>query len=71
MLTLADDFRTIDWVKEYPFPSVTLNEIEKLIPSSNRRDRNMLVSSAVTCFAGSREMIGASGAIMSTERAIE
>ncbi len=31
MLALVDDFRTIDWVKEYPFPVTTLNEIKTLL----------------------------------------
>ena len=31
MLALADDFRTIDWVNEYPFPSIALEEIKSLL----------------------------------------
>ena len=31
MLTLQDDFLTIDWINEYPFPSIALNEIRTLL----------------------------------------
>ena len=31
MLTLVDDFGTIDWAKEYPYPSVTLQQIASLL----------------------------------------
>ena len=31
MLALADDFRTIDWVKEYPYPEKSLREIRSLL----------------------------------------
>jgi hypothetical protein len=31
LLALADDFTTIDWVKEYPYPTISLNEIKSLI----------------------------------------
>lgn len=31
MLALADDFGKIDWVTEYPFPSIALKEIVELL----------------------------------------
>jgi hypothetical protein len=31
MLALADDFRTIDWALEYPYPTIALQEIKKLL----------------------------------------
>jgi hypothetical protein len=31
MLKLADDFRTINWVEEYPFPSIALAQIKELL----------------------------------------
>lgn len=31
LLALADDFRTIDWVREYPFPTIALKEIRDLL----------------------------------------
>ena len=31
LLALVDDFRTIDWVNEYPFPSIALQEIKSLL----------------------------------------
>ena len=31
LLALVDDFRTIDWVQEYPFPSIALAEIKSLL----------------------------------------
>jgi hypothetical protein len=30
-LVLADDFRTIDWLKAYPHPKLGLFEIERLL----------------------------------------
>lgn len=39
-LTLADDFRTVDWVKEYPFPSIALKEIQSLL--STHVEKEML-----------------------------
>lgn len=30
-LALQDDFLTIDWVNEYPFPNHSLREIESLL----------------------------------------
>jgi hypothetical protein len=30
-LALADDFLTINWVKEYPFPNIALEEIDSLL----------------------------------------
>lgn len=31
LIALADDFRTIDWVNEYPFPSIALAELKELL----------------------------------------
>src|SRR3989338_6380929 len=31
LLALVDDFRTIDWVNEYPFPNIALAEIKSLL----------------------------------------
>jgi hypothetical protein len=31
LLTLADDFGTIDWVAEYPYPSLALEETIALL----------------------------------------
>ncbi len=31
MLALADDFRTIDWAKEYPYPIIALQEIKNIL----------------------------------------
>ena len=31
LLTLADDFRTIDWMKAYPHPMIALEEIRSLL----------------------------------------
>jgi hypothetical protein len=31
LLALVDDFRTIDWVNEYPFPEIALEEIKSLL----------------------------------------
>jgi hypothetical protein len=31
LLALVDDFRTIDWVNEYPFPNIALQEIKSLL----------------------------------------
>jgi hypothetical protein len=30
-LALANDFRTIDWVREYPFPNIALKELHELL----------------------------------------
>ena len=30
-LALEDDFRTIDWATEYPYPSIALKEIQDLL----------------------------------------
>jgi hypothetical protein len=31
VLALTDDFRTIDWATEYPYPTISLNEIKALV----------------------------------------
>jgi len=31
LFALADDFRTIDWLKEYSFPNSALEEIQELV----------------------------------------
>ncbi len=31
VLALADDFRTINWIEEYPYPTLALKEIEGLL----------------------------------------
>lgn len=31
LLALADDFATIDWGKEYPFPTIVLAQIKSLL----------------------------------------
>lgn len=31
LLALQDDFRTIDWIGEYPFPNISLSETESLL----------------------------------------
>ena len=31
VLNILDDFRTIDWVIEYPFPDVVLDELQCLL----------------------------------------
>lgn len=30
-LALVDDFRTIDWANEYPYPSIALEQIKNLL----------------------------------------
>jgi len=31
LLALADDFGTIDWASEYPYPTIALKEITELL----------------------------------------
>jgi hypothetical protein len=31
MRALTEDFRTVDWAKEYPFPASVLKELEILL----------------------------------------
>jgi hypothetical protein len=31
LLTIKDDFRAINWVKEYPFPNIALEELKSLL----------------------------------------
>lgn len=34
MRALTEDFRTIDWAKEYPFPTIALRELQTVLASS-------------------------------------